>query len=179
VTVGEEGQLAIKTSKHDEYSTVFGGQQLARREAEKMRSEAGGLCVCPKGHCLQQFQTTHARYTCDGGDGCPDKGSQYPVGTTLNGCRICNFDFCSQCIIPEERSKREAEEEPPQDWRSTSTADGKTYYFNKKTKETQWEKPVGVVITPSRQEKAKREAEERAVDAGTVAVHPIGATPPY
>jgi hypothetical protein len=32
----------------------------------------------------------------------------------------------------------------PTVWRSASTADGQTYYYNEKTGETQWEKPMGM-----------------------------------
>jgi hypothetical protein len=59
--------------------------------------EAGSF-VCPTGHSLLEFQTPSASFKCDGGEGCPDQGSHYPVGTSLFGCRICNFDFCSQCV---------------------------------------------------------------------------------
>jgi hypothetical protein len=45
VTVGEEGQLAIKTSKHDEYSTVFGGQQLTAG-VHYMEVEVEGDMMC-------------------------------------------------------------------------------------------------------------------------------------
>jgi hypothetical protein len=60
--------------------------------------EAGSF-LCPKGHSLLEFQTPNASYTCDGGEGCPGQDSRYPVGTPLFGCRICNFDCCSQCIV--------------------------------------------------------------------------------
>jgi hypothetical protein len=32
----------------------------------------------------------------------------------------------------------------PTTWRSTSTEDGQIYYYNEKTGETQWEKPMGM-----------------------------------
>lgn len=32
----------------------------------------------------------------------------------------------------------------PSTWRSATTADGQTYYYNEKTGETQWEKPMGM-----------------------------------
>jgi hypothetical protein len=60
--------------------------------------EAGSF-LCPKGHSLLEFQTPTAGYSCDGGEGCPGQDSRYPVGTPLFGCRICNFDFCSQCVV--------------------------------------------------------------------------------
>ena len=41
VTVGEEGQLATKTGEHNEYSTVFGGQQLTAG-VHYMEVEVGG-----------------------------------------------------------------------------------------------------------------------------------------
>jgi Leucine-rich repeat (LRR) protein len=59
--------------------------------------EAGSF-LCPKGHILLELQTPKLGFNCDGGEGCLDQGSHYPVGTSLFGCRICNFDFCSQCV---------------------------------------------------------------------------------
>eukprot|EP00980_Cylindrotheca_fusiformis_P003754 scaffold834_cov123-Cylindrotheca_fusiformis.AAC.1 len=33
---------------------------------------------------------------------------------------------------------------PPSDWRSTAAPDGQIYYYNQRTGETQWEKPIGM-----------------------------------
>jgi hypothetical protein len=67
-----------------------------------LKYEETGSFICPSRHSLKEFQTPSAGYGCDAGvDGCLDQGSDsegFPVGTTLYGCRICNFDICSQCI---------------------------------------------------------------------------------
>jgi hypothetical protein len=48
--------------------------------------------ACPQGHALQQFQTRHDRYRCDECDHCAS------LGSTLHGCRTCDFDLCPDCV---------------------------------------------------------------------------------
>jgi hypothetical protein len=52
--------------------------------------------TCPQGHTLQQFQTQKSGYRCDlCGRGC------FPgavAGSTLHGCRTCDFDVCPGCL---------------------------------------------------------------------------------
>jgi hypothetical protein len=49
--------------------------------------------MCPKGNTLTRFDTPHEYFVCDG---C-DKGT-LPKGTTMYGCRSCNYDLCEKCI---------------------------------------------------------------------------------
>eukprot|EP01084_Bolivina_argentea_P295480 508723_1 len=45
---------------------------------------------CPGKHGLKQFKTPESGYGCDG---C--KLANIPIGTTMYGCRICDYDLCS------------------------------------------------------------------------------------
>jgi hypothetical protein len=47
---------------------------------------------CERGHVLKEFVAQHSGYSCDG----PCHASQYS-GSTLFGCRQCDFDLCSSC----------------------------------------------------------------------------------
>lgn len=47
---------------------------------------------CPGGHKLSLFQTTHGRGACDG---CM---KLIPKGTSMYGCRTCDYDVCQRCI---------------------------------------------------------------------------------
>lgn len=53
------------------------------------QAEAQEGCPCP--HGLNEFQTFHNRFTCDG---C---GQQQELGTTMWGCRLCDYDLCAAC----------------------------------------------------------------------------------
>ena len=46
---------------------------------------------CPKNHGLKRFQTSHGNYRCD------ECGKKFRRGTTMNGCKECNFDLCIDC----------------------------------------------------------------------------------
>jgi hypothetical protein len=77
---------------------AISGNQALSCEDGKCYHPGSVVNLCPAGHSLLEFQTPNASFNCDGGEGCPDQGRRYPVGTSLFGCRICNFDFCSQCV---------------------------------------------------------------------------------
>lgn len=51
-----------------------------------------GNTGCRRKHALKKFDTTTPLYNCNV---CHRKG--LPVGTTMHGCRICNWDACSEC----------------------------------------------------------------------------------
>jgi hypothetical protein len=71
----------------------------ARADAERVEQERQRAMAqakqgnCPKGHTLQQFQAEHGGYNCDL---CGRGGIS--VGSTLHGCRTCDFDVCSACL---------------------------------------------------------------------------------
>lgn len=46
---------------------------------------------CPGNHGLKRFETPHDNFGCD------DCGNTFKTGTTMNGCRNCNFDLCTDC----------------------------------------------------------------------------------
>ena len=56
---------------------------------------------CPKGCGLTEFQTPHPRYSCDGCYKRTGVKKQLPTGTTMYGCRPCNYDLCEDCIFPQ------------------------------------------------------------------------------
>jgi hypothetical protein len=60
--------------------------------ARQVSQTAEVSATCPQGHTLQQFQTRHGRYACD------ECEHRAPFGTTLHGCRICDFDLCPNCV---------------------------------------------------------------------------------
>jgi hypothetical protein len=47
--------------------------------------------MCRSGHPLVLYATPTKGYGCDG---C---GSKFPQGTSLHGCRACNYDLCGSC----------------------------------------------------------------------------------
>jgi len=47
---------------------------------------------CPGGHHLQPFSSDENGWNCN----CCQK--IFPIGTTLHGCRKCNYDICSKCV---------------------------------------------------------------------------------
>lgn len=47
---------------------------------------------CPGGHNLASFKTPNGTFSCDV---CGKNG--LPAGTTMHGCRICNWDMCTAC----------------------------------------------------------------------------------
>ena len=56
---------------------------------------------CPKGCGLTEFQTPHPRYSCDGCYKRTSVKKQLTTGTTMYGCRPCNYDLCEDCIFPQ------------------------------------------------------------------------------
>jgi hypothetical protein len=54
-------------------------------------SASGSNARCPKGHSLQRFSAEHSHYSCDA---CRER---VPEGSTLCGCRECDFDLCASC----------------------------------------------------------------------------------
>jgi hypothetical protein len=47
--------------------------------------------ACPLGHSLKRFCTFHADYTCS------HCRKNFPRKTTMQGCRICDYDICRGC----------------------------------------------------------------------------------
>merc|ERR1711937_638955 len=60
-------------------------------------------CHCMKGHALKKWTTRICGFPCDG---CRNG---VMAGTTLWGCRRCNYDLCESCIsnqnLPDEADK--------------------------------------------------------------------------
>ena len=57
-------------------------------------------CACPKGHCLEKFDTPNDGYVCsvctkDAEDKSP---FHKPTGTTMYSCRACNYGVCETCF---------------------------------------------------------------------------------
>jgi hypothetical protein len=52
---------------------------------------SGSNARCPEGHSLQRFSAEHSHYFCDA---CRER---VPEGSTLCGCRKCDFDLCASC----------------------------------------------------------------------------------
>jgi hypothetical protein len=67
-------------------------QAQAQQQAQPPPVPTEPATTCPQGHALLQFQAEHDNYTCDG---CHQ---HTPFGTTLRGCRTCDFDLCSYCL---------------------------------------------------------------------------------
>ena len=53
--------------------------------------DAGGAPLCPGKHTLVPEPTPSDRYFCNA---CKKR---VPAGTTMHGCRICDFDLCDKC----------------------------------------------------------------------------------
>jgi hypothetical protein len=59
--------------------------------SHKACNGAPDTASCPRGHALQEFNAEHGGYSCD-------RCHQYAsLGSTLRGCRTCDFDLCSKC----------------------------------------------------------------------------------
>jgi hypothetical protein len=52
---------------------------------------------CPGRHGMKMFRIPNDSFSCDG---C---GAHIPRNGIANGCRICNFDLCDNCLFPETR----------------------------------------------------------------------------
>lgn len=50
-------------------------------------------CKCPGNHSMPLFATHNASFSCD-----VCQAGPFPAGTTLSGCRHCNFDVCLSCF---------------------------------------------------------------------------------
>ena len=60
----------------------------------KSMSASSKMENCPGQHGLTRFSTPRSSFRCD----VCKKG--FPTGTTLYGCRRCNYDVCKSCIFP-------------------------------------------------------------------------------
>jgi len=98
--------------ENDDEEEVEDEEEGEEEEGEKAsRNGVGGTChpklvlklgvqqekmgsVCPKGHPLQPFLTPNPSYSCDA----PGCGRKFPQGSSLHGCRDCNFDYCTLCV---------------------------------------------------------------------------------
>ena len=58
---------------------------------ERRRKQRGSGACCNSGHALVAYETPQRGYACDA---C---GASFAEGTTLHGCRACNFDLCATC----------------------------------------------------------------------------------
>ncbi|GMH90082.1 hypothetical protein TL16_g11659 [Triparma laevis f. inornata] len=57
---------------------------------------------CKKGHSLTSFQTLKPNFYCD------ECQNPLPVGTTLYGCRQCDYDLCEGCVKPQRKLPRQS-----------------------------------------------------------------------
>lgn len=67
---------------------------------------------CKKGHCLTAFQTPKFKFYCE------ECQKLFPMGTTLYGCRQCDYELCEACVKPQstemtrlDSSRRKASQE--------------------------------------------------------------------
>jgi hypothetical protein len=86
----DENWVRIVESPSSSASAVSQQQPMQRQRKSKS---------CPRGHILQQFQTRHAGYNCDL-CGSPTSPCivKIAVGSTMHGCRTCDFDVCLACF---------------------------------------------------------------------------------
>ena len=82
------------------------------------------VATCDNRHPLEEFRAKHAGYGCDG---CQVSG--FAAGTTLHGCRRCDFDICEACT--ETRPTIEAPAASLLPCRRTTEARGVTFGFLK------------------------------------------------
>mmetsp|Transcript_24302 Transcript_24302/g.36454 ORF Transcript_24302/g.36454 Transcript_24302/m.36454 type:complete len:195 (+) Transcript_24302:64-648(+) len=86
-----------KSKSKSEIDDIFSiGKKKAQEETARIVSEK----TCPKGHKLNPEKTPHAGYYCDS---C--RKENLPKGTTLYGCRKCDFDICRSCLKGFDASK--------------------------------------------------------------------------
>lgn len=52
---------------------------------------------CPKRHALEVLQTPSKYYTCDVCNPGQDQARALAPGSTMHGCRLCDWDMCSEC----------------------------------------------------------------------------------
>lgn len=76
---------------------TFASMQLPMPGGQCVRQNGLGLpkeMCCPVGHALTEFQSTRAgvQYECD------RCNRTVPRGSTLYGCRQCDYDVCSDCM---------------------------------------------------------------------------------
>ncbi|KAH9257914.1 hypothetical protein BASA81_003933 [Batrachochytrium salamandrivorans] len=64
----------------------------ARRHPPSLATAPASLSKKSCKHALRTFETQHAGFHCDG---CGRKAN---TKTMLHGCRLCNFDLCSECM---------------------------------------------------------------------------------
>ena len=65
------------------------GKGGASRSSSKRRVRRAH--ICPRGHGLETFTTDVHHYSCS------ECETLFMAGTTLHGCRVCDFDICDEC----------------------------------------------------------------------------------
>jgi hypothetical protein len=97
-----------------EHSEAVDAQERVEQLEEEEEEEGEGVFSC---RCeLVVFRTEHADYGCGG---C---GMSVPQGTTLHGCRECDFDLCSPCA--ENRQRRQERESSSEDGEASGSGSG-------------------------------------------------------
>ena len=75
------------------HSCNDGGGPIVRTTgaSAKVSSKNKSDGECPRGHTLSQFTTRSASFYCDKCSG------RFKMGTSMYGCRSCNYDLCKSC----------------------------------------------------------------------------------
>lgn len=69
--------------------------EISEEEPPAKRAKITVELDCPKKCGLQMFQAPHGRFRCD------NCKASVPLGSTLFGCRSCDFDVCASCAAKE------------------------------------------------------------------------------
>jgi len=77
-----------------------GGGKKAKKASQ---AGEGTIKLCPRGHGLVVSGTPHDEYMCDACAVC--NGEFLPAGSTLFGCRLCDWDSCERCTHPATKEK--------------------------------------------------------------------------
>jgi Ca2+-binding EF-hand superfamily protein len=148
--------------------SAAGSGAAARKVGKKATTAAAAAAAarvakCSNGHDLVQFVAQHGGYGCDG----PCSSGSFASGSTLFGCRDCNFDLCPACNTSAATRPRVGDRvmiapgvEPPSDGSLRTKSDigvivkddrdgrpfnvelnGKTYYYR--------ESEVALVVDPA------------------------------
>eukprot|EP00935_MAST-01C_sp_MAST-1C-sp1_P001400 g1400.t1 len=87
----EEGGCEAEDRKQEEEEDME-LRKAVQDEKEEEGEEGTPATTCPRGHTLVEFEADHRGFFCDG---C---GQSMSAGSTLHGCRRCDFDLCSTCL---------------------------------------------------------------------------------
>jgi len=101
-----------KAKQEAEYDRWMAKQADWAAQKAKLESMEEQAMACPSGHLLEKFATDEDGYECN------ECGRCFRRGTTLHGCRRCEYDVCNSCakklvtqlstwVLPEKKQKEE------------------------------------------------------------------------